>query len=140
MWSRNVDSEKRHILFQITTRSESGKKGLQGQSHSPLGRQLTSTISLEYHARVNIQSDNSSINISSVTNEELFAGIASAINGHVANVEQRTEMLDKLDALKRADDKTVGERYREFIATAADHMTLLTPFLPALTALLIGMK
>jgi hypothetical protein len=49
-------------------------------------------------------------------------------------------MLDRLDALKQADAKTIGERYREFIGTAADHMTLLTPFLPALTALLVGMK
>ena len=91
-------------------------------------------------ARVNIQSDDRSINISSVTNEQLFTEIASAISEHVANKGQRTEMLDRLDALKQADAKTIGERYREFIGTAADHMTLLTPFLPALTALLVGMK
>ena len=30
-----------------------------------------------------------------------------------------------------------GEHYKEFIAVAADHMTLITPFLPALTQLLL---
>lgn len=91
-------------------------------------------------ARVNIQSEDRSINISSVTNEQLFAGLAREISEHVADKGQRTVMLEKLDALERADTKSIGEKYREFIATAADHMTLLTPFLPALTALLVGMK
>jgi hypothetical protein len=92
------------------------------------------------HARVNIQSEDSSINISSVTNEQLFTGIATAIREQVTDEGQRTEMLEKLHLLKQADAKTIGEKYREFIATAADHMTLLTPFLPALTALLVGIK
>ena len=93
------------------------------------------------HARVNIQSEDNSINISSVTNEELFSEIANAIKEHVANEVQRLEMLEKLSALEQATDKpTMGERYREFIACAADYMTLLTPFLPALTALLVGTK
>jgi hypothetical protein len=91
-------------------------------------------------ARVNVQSDDRSINILSVTNERLFTGIASAISDQVADEAQRTQMLDKLTALKQADAKTIGERYREFIATAADHMELLTPFLPALTAILVSMK
>jgi hypothetical protein len=91
-------------------------------------------------ARVNIQSDDSSVNISSVTNEQLFAGIANEINQHVTNERQRSEMLTKLAALKQADHKSIAERYREFISTAADHMTLLTPFLPALTALLVSLK
>jgi hypothetical protein len=50
-------------------------------------------------------------------------------------------MLDRLDALKAAEGKpTFGERYREFVASAADHMTLLAPFLPALTALLASVR
>jgi hypothetical protein len=91
-------------------------------------------------ARINIQSDDKSVNISSVTNEQLFAGIANEIKQHVADESQQSEMLIKLDALKRADSKTIRERYREFISTAADHMTLLAPFLPALTALLVSLK
>jgi len=90
--------------------------------------------------RVNIQSSDSSVNISSITNEQLFTGIASEIRQHVADDGQRTEMLAKLDALKHADSKTVGERYRELISTAADHMNLLTPFMPALAALLVSLK
>jgi hypothetical protein len=97
-------------------------------------RQVTHIYNLTgAQARVNIQSDDSSVNISSVTNEQMFAGIASEIKQHVADERQRIEML--ADALKRADSKTIAERYREFISTAADHMTLLLPFLPALTAL-----
>ena len=91
------------------------------------------------NARVNVQSSDSSINVSSVTNEQLFTEIANTIGAGVQNKLQRSEMLDRLSALKAAEGKpSFGERYRDFIASAADHMTLLTPFLPALTALLVS--
>ena len=91
-------------------------------------------------SRVNLQSNDSSVNVSSVTNEQLFAEVSNQIRQHVADERQRSEMLTKLAALRQADQRTIAERYREFISTAADHMTLLTPFLPALTALLVSLK
>jgi hypothetical protein len=92
------------------------------------------------NARVNIQSDDSSINIFSVSNEELFSEIGRVIGENGQNSAQRAEMLAKLRDLRQANKATIGERYSQFIACAADHMTLLTPFLPALAALLVGMK
>jgi hypothetical protein len=90
------------------------------------------------NARVNIQSADSSINISSVSNEELFPRIGRVIGENAQNDARRIEMLAKLGELQVANKATIGEKYRQFIASAADHMTLLTPFLPALTALLLG--
>ena len=93
------------------------------------------------HARVNIQSEDSSINISSVSNEQLYDDRAHVIEQQVASAVQRADLLNRLEALESAPDKiTWGEKYREFIASAADHMTLLAPFLPALTSLFAGMK
>jgi hypothetical protein len=42
-----------------------------------------------------------------------------------------------LDALEKAKgEKSFLTHYQEFIAVAADHMTLLCPFIPALTQMI----
>ena len=93
------------------------------------------------NTRINIQSPDSSINVSSITKEEVFAGITSAVNERVDDESQRTEIIQKLNELKSAPNKvTFGERYRAFLASAADHMTILAPFLPPLLELLAKMK
>jgi len=128
-----ADTDGIHAHYQMKVRKNSAAPG---QTHQ--AGPVTHIYNLTGNqARVNVQSTDSSVNISSVTNEELFAGIAEEIQRHVPNEPQRNQMLAKLEALRRADATSMGERYREFISTAADHMTLLTPFLPALAALLL---
>jgi len=52
-------------------------------------------------------------------------------------IEERTEILSRLDALEQAQGTpSFVTRYTEFIAAAANHMTLIAPFIPALTQLL----
>ena len=76
-----------------------------------------------------------------MSNEQLYDDLAHVIEQQVASAVQRADLLNRLEALESAPDKiTWGEKYREFIASAADHMTLLAPFLPALTSLFAGMK
>ncbi len=46
-------------------------------------------------------------------------------------------MLAKVDELERAHGSaSFGSVYKEFMAMAATHMTVLAPFVPALSALL----
>jgi hypothetical protein len=54
-------------------------------------------------------------------------------------VEERTELIAAIAAMEKAHNTpTFVERYKDFIALAANHMTIIGPFLPALSALLSG--
>lgn len=92
------------------------------------------------NSRVNIQSSDSSTNVINVQSSQLFADMRQTIEQASSDsvVTQRT--IESLDALQAATGtKTFAKRYAEFIAVAADHVTLMTalaPYLPALAQLL----
>jgi hypothetical protein len=87
------------------------------------------------NARVNVQSTDQSVN-QVVTSEQLFETLRETIQSGIPK-QQQPEILARLDALERAqNDKSFGVRYTEFITAAANHMTILAPFIPALSELL----
>jgi hypothetical protein len=69
----------------------------------------------------------------------VFRDLRKAVDGSDIEPGQRTELLAHIEAMEEAH-KTGGfvERYQQFIGCAANHMTLIAPFLPALTAFLAG--
>jgi hypothetical protein len=61
------------------------------------------------------------------------------IQTHIENEDERTQILNSLDEMEAA--KGTGgftQKYQNFIATAANHMSVLAPFIPALTQMLGG--
>ena len=53
------------------------------------------------------------------------------------DAQERQDLLLKVDALERAKGKkTFLTAYQAFVAAAANHMTLIGPFVPQLTGLL----
>ena len=90
------------------------------------------------NARVNIQSSDSSTNVVSVESAVLFDNLREAIQKSSLDSTVAQQLIQTVNAMQSAaGTKTFGERYKEFIAVAADHMTLVAPFLPALTQLLL---
>ena len=90
------------------------------------------------NARVNIQSSDLSTNVVSVESAVLFDNLREAIQKSSLDSTVAQELLQNVNAMQSAaGTKTFGGRYKEFIAVAADHMTLVAPFLPALTQLLL---
>jgi hypothetical protein len=88
-------------------------------------------------SRVNIQSNDLSTNVSSVTEPELFSKIRSELSQGIRDEEALREVLTKLDELEAAKgSKNFLSKYQDFINAAAAHMTILAPFLPALTQML----
>ncbi len=78
------------------------------------------------NSRVNLHSTDQSIN--------------TAVEGRVQNNEELQRLKKLLDDLAAAKDKkTFGTAYQAFIASAADHITIITPFLPSLTDMLRGL-
>jgi len=88
-------------------------------------------------ARVNISSNDNSINISHENTENVFADMRQVIQNQIHNESERTKILSKLDEL----EKSVGKKefltkYQKFIGTTADHISLIAMFIPYLTQLL----
>jgi len=89
------------------------------------------------NARVNIQSVDSSANLVEVEPTELFGRIREAIGKSVQDGEMLKKLQEKVTELEKAQGTTgFMARYQEFIALAANHMTLLAPFIPALSQML----
>ncbi|HWY53055.1 MAG TPA: hypothetical protein VNZ03_01240 [Terriglobales bacterium] len=89
------------------------------------------------HSRVNIQSEDKSVNVSSITEQQVFSGIRRAVSQGIPEVNEREIILEKLDSLEKSvHSRDFLSKYQEFINTVASHMTIIAPFLPALTQML----
>lgn len=86
--------------------------------------------------RVNIHSQDHSVNVL-VNETNVFEELKVTIDKHVSNTDEKTKLLRQVDELKSTKNTTkFTETYKEFITLASNHMTLIAPFIPALTALL----
>jgi uncharacterized membrane protein len=80
-----------------------------------------------------VNSTDNSINVV-ISESELFTKMKEEITQKVQSDEDRDRILEKVAALEEASDpKTRWERYKDLIAVIGDHMTVLCPFVPALT-------
>lgn len=107
---------------------------------SGLDRSQSTTI---YHfaganSRVNIHSEDNSVNVVNDSESIVFDEMRSAIRELDEDGDAQDQILQHIDALQHAQDSpSFLQRYTELIAIAADHMTVLAPFLPALYKMII---
>lgn len=86
------------------------------------------------YGRVNVGSTDNSVNVITVSKGEIFAKMRHEITTHIPAGETQKNILERLSALEAAQNTpSFAERYAELISVAANHITLLAPFLPALT-------
>jgi len=89
------------------------------------------------NARVNIQSVDASTNLVEIEPEDLFDKLRQTIQHAIADKSLSATLSEKVGELEQTQGTTrFVEKYREFIALAADHVTLLAPFIPALSQML----
>ena len=82
-------------------------------------------------------SEDRSVNVVTKSSDQIFANLRQEIESKIPAGEQRTEILERLSALEQAQNSpSFAERYTQFIAAAANYVTILTPFIPALTEML----
>ncbi len=87
------------------------------------------------NARVNLNSTDNSSN--TVVHGSILGDLRTAIQTNVADPTERealTEAVKRLEVADRTEDKL--DAYQKLITAGANHMTILAPFLPALTALM----
>jgi hypothetical protein len=88
------------------------------------------------NARVNLNSIDQSTNTSSRTAIDVWMNLQATIEREVPE-PARSQLAKAVAGMKEAAGKpSFKDRYKEFMTQAANHMTVLSPFLPALLALL----
>lgn len=87
------------------------------------------------NARVNINSTDNSTNI--VNSGDVFGVMRQAVKAGVADPIRRGEIVAAINEAEAARGSTgFTAAYQKIVSVAADHLGILLPFLPALTALL----
>lgn len=124
---------KRMEVYADLAEREAQKSAHEGVS---VGENVVYNIS-GANARVNINSNDSSVNVVNVAPDQLFAEIRRTIETQVESTDEQQELLARVDDLERAiGTPTFLSRYQKFVAALADHVGLFQAFLPALTQLL----
>ena len=86
------------------------------------------------NARINIGSADASTNVVNQAPEELFETLREVIRTQIVDAEFREQLIAKSKELEQEAGKpSFGVKYAEFIGLAANHMSLLAPFIPALS-------
>lgn len=88
------------------------------------------------NARINTSSTDRSSNIAA--SDSLFQDLRAAIEEGVKNAHEQAIILRDLEDLQSSTNRDSRlAAYRKFVSDAANHMTILAPFIPALSALLL---
>jgi hypothetical protein len=89
------------------------------------------------NSRINLNSVDRSRNTVTVTAETLFPQLRETVGTLTVAPDVRESLLAAVAAMEAAKGKkSFTARYREFVSAAADHMTVLGPFLPLLSEFL----
>jgi hypothetical protein len=89
------------------------------------------------YGRVNVNSTDNSVNVITVSQAEIFAKLRHEITANISAGEEQKNILERVCVLEAAQNSpSFAERYTELISVAANHMTLLAPFIPGLTEMM----
>ena len=90
------------------------------------------------NSRVNVNSNDNSTNQVNNAPEELFETIREVLSKEIKSADEREKLIHLTNQLESAQGTTSFiEKYKNFMSSASDHMSVLSPFLPALASLLI---
>ncbi len=108
-------------------RIEMGEAPVEKESNITIG-QIT--------GKVNINSTDNSTTIT-IDSSSIFGGLSTAINNAPIEEKQKAQLLAKVEDLKQSEGSSAFvNNYKEFIRNAANHMSVISPFIPALTSLI----
>ena len=86
--------------------------------------------------RVNINSTDNSVN-HTASHSQVFLDLSSAISNSALEGKEKLELLQMVEKMKESQGSTgFSKTYKDFVQNAANHISVVAPFLPALTALL----
>jgi hypothetical protein len=87
--------------------------------------------------RWNTNSTDNSLNVVITSHQQVFADLRKQIESGVPAGDEQKDVLEKLTAMEQAHNSpTFGRRMSEFVSAAANYMTIIGPFIPALMEML----
>jgi len=111
---------------------------LEAQHAEKEANRVVQSVTYNLHGdnlRINIHSQDYSVNVSNA--KLVFKEIRKSIETGVGDEKLKAALLQKASELEEVVGKaSFLQKYSDFVALAANHMTLLGPFIPALTQLL----
>lgn len=104
---------------------------------SPPMQNINNTYNVQGpNARVNVNSVDASVNSSTSSSDNIFIGLMDAAS-EIQNEAERNAIEAAVTEMQQSQGtESFKNTYKDFIASAANHMTLFAPFIPALVALL----
>lgn len=120
---KTLDLLKKSNLYKI----ENGEAPVEKESGITIG---------SINGKVNIHSTDNSTNIT-IDSSPVFSGLREAISQASIEASQKSALLESAERLQQSVG-TGGfvQTYKSFMQAAANHMTVIAPFVPALTALI----
>jgi hypothetical protein len=113
---------------------------LEAQESEKKANRVSSNITYNLHGnnpRVNIGSKDYSINIAN--SKIVFDEIRKTIKSEIQDENLKRDLQNKVEEMEQSVGKnTFLPKYSEFVALAANHVTVFAPLLPALTQFLTG--
>ena len=89
------------------------------------------------HTRVNLNSVDNSNNVVNIQAHEVFQQIRDLLEAGVEDDEERAALLQSVNEMEAAHEtQDFIAKYKDFMGLAANHITVLTPVIQALTAFL----
>ena len=89
------------------------------------------------NARVNIHSTDNSINQVGGASDEVFSQLIDVFRAQIGDAEARDKLVELVERMRQESKAgSFKGAYQRFISAAAEHMTIIAPFIPALTQLL----
>jgi hypothetical protein len=110
----------------------------QGSDFSPRGTSVKSVYNLHgANARVNVGSHDYSVNTVNVASAKVFANLKTALLTNVQDEALKVQLVELVEHLQLSQgSKSFTAKFQEFMALAANCMTVVAPFVPALTQFL----
>ena len=86
------------------------------------------------HSPIFVQSPNSQVTNTNIKNSEVFSKLKANIEQEISDEKIKRILIDKLSEMQGAlNSPNYAILYKEFIQSAANYMTIISPFVPQLT-------
>lgn len=106
----------------------------------PLAHGITNIYNVQGpNARINLHANDQSQNVANVGEIELFEKLRKAIELGVSDSTEKATLLEAAADLEQANGtSSFATKFQQLLSGAANCMTVLTPFLPALSQLVVS--
>ena len=108
----------------------------EGTQHAQMGA-VNVSVSGGTQTHINLNSTDQSVSVNNNQESDVFETIRGLLSKSVDSPSELRSLLERVNDMERGQESgNFGSAYKDFMTAAANHMTILAPVLPVLSALL----